>query len=1213
MKSITKITQFIFAINLLMITSSVAQFSGGSGTKEDPWQVSTAAQLDSVRNHLGGHFIQTANIDLNVSPYNVDPGWVPIGDNQEPFEGSFNGSTYIIDGLYFDAPNNWVYYGLFGFIHSATLDSMYLTNVSADGNSYVGGLVGSAYAATSDTVYVLNSHVTGSVTGSSYVGGLVGYGSNLYLENSYTTATVDGSLYTGGLIGYFTEHGIKNSFATGTVTGSSEIGGLVGRARYSELWRSYASGEVSGGERVGGLVGVLEQADIIDSHASGSVTGTDDNVGGLVGLILDYLDIETSYATGEVEGVDNVGGLVGSANSIFVVIENTYSLSDVTGEESVGGLIGELGGSTFIIESYSSGSVTATSQSGGLIGVKRSGSGTVENSYWNLTASGVDSSDGGTGLTEIEFIEPSSFTGFNFSSVWDSLESPSVSYPFLRNNIQDPLPAYLFSTSGDGSSGDPYEVGSYNQLESINDYLSSYFILINDIDASESLSANNGAGFEPIGSSGNSFSGGFNGDGYSINNLTINRPTEDYVGFFGSLSGTVSDLNLISVDIVGEDNVGGLAGFATISSNIYRSAVSGSVEGNIDVGGLIGDANGEVTYSYAFGNVSGDTNVGGFAGDMDGDVYYSYSSGSVSGNTDVGGFIGDFDGDFFEQVYSTSKVSGTNNVGGLIGRVSWRGGDVELGYWNYETSGQSSSEGGDALTTDEMLSSSNFSGFDFTNIWDHYEGFGFPFLRGVGNHRMNVMEIIGTEGWRMMSSPMAGLSYDSLLKDLWTQGFTGADEESGISNVLTWNEVTREFESISNISDIPEPEQGFIVYVFDDQDYDETADGFPKTILLEGNMESNSVSPALSFTDTEDEENDGWNLIGNPYAFPLNWAAGTGWTKTNIDASFYVWNAADGEYQSHNGSSGTLPDSLIAPAQGFWVKANAESPQLTLTQDVRGSEGLLLKKTIIPEIKFILTAEQMSSATLIAFNEHAQIEKDGLDAFKLQSLNSEFISLFTILEDGTSMDVNSFPIQINEPISINLDYQLSLKNVKGMQLSWAVNGIPDDWKITISDNKTGRIINLKNGNSIEFNDQDKVKKNTIGEAENPDKPTFQLSSPKLVKSKSSASRFMVTITSVTSTSIDVNSDLPETFNMDQNYPNPFNPSTVISYQLPENSKVQLQVFDVLGRQVAELVNGQVEAGYHQVTFEARNLASGMYIYRLQAGSTVITKKLTLIK
>ncbi|SMO75833.1 alpha-amylase family glycosyl hydrolase [Gracilimonas mengyeensis] len=89
--------------------------------------------------------------------------------------------------------------------------------------------------------------------------------------------------------------------------------------------------------------------------------------------------------------------------------------------------------------------------------------------------------------------------------------------------------------------------------------------------------------------------------------------------------------------------------------------------------------------------------------------------------------------------------------------------------------------------------------------------------------------------------------------------------------------------------------------------------------------------------------------------------------------------------------------------------------------------------------------------------------------------------------------------------------------------------------------------------------------------------------------------------------------LPEAFRLNQNYPNPFNPSTVISYQLAGNSEVSLKVYDMLGREVAELVNGRKTAGSYEVSFDASQLSSGMYIYRLKAGSKVFTQKMMLIK
>ncbi len=89
--------------------------------------------------------------------------------------------------------------------------------------------------------------------------------------------------------------------------------------------------------------------------------------------------------------------------------------------------------------------------------------------------------------------------------------------------------------------------------------------------------------------------------------------------------------------------------------------------------------------------------------------------------------------------------------------------------------------------------------------------------------------------------------------------------------------------------------------------------------------------------------------------------------------------------------------------------------------------------------------------------------------------------------------------------------------------------------------------------------------------------------------------------------------LPFTFGLEQNYPNPFNPSTLIKYSINQRSDVSLKVFDMLGREVATLVNTNLEAGLYSVDFNAANLASGLYVYTLKAGNSVSSKKMMLMK
>src|SRR5690606_25293751 len=93
----------------------------------------------------------------------------------------------------------------------------------------------------------------------------------------------------------------------------------------------------------------------------------------------------------------------------------------------------------------------------------------------------------------------------------------------------------------------------------------------------------------------------------------------------------------------------------------------------------------------------------------------------------------------------------------------------------------------------------------------------------------------------------------------------------------------------------------------------------------------------------------------------------------------------------------------------------------------------------------------------------------------------------------------------------------------------------------------------------------------------------------------------------------IGSEIPERFTLEQNYPNPFNPATNIKFSIPKGSFVKLAVYDMLGREVAKLVNSELQAGTYNYDFDGSKLSSGVYFYKLESNSFSETKKMMLIK
>ena len=225
----------------------------------------------------------------------------------------------------------------------------------------------------------------------------------------------------------------------------------------------------------------------------------------------------------------------------------------------------------------------------------------------------------------------------------------------------------------EGEPAPTSEIWDWDDLHVIRNNLGGSYILMNDLDSTTagytglaSETADEGKGWEPIGTRDDLFTGTFDGQGYEISDLLINRPGENYVGLFGAVDegGVIQNIGEVNADVTGELYVGDLVGanWGTVS-NSYST---GSVTGKENVGGLVGWNGGTVSNSHSTGSVSGDDLIGGLVGGSTDTVSDSYSSGSVSGESRVGGLVGGFNG-IVSNSHSSAVVSGDRHIGGLVG------------------------------------------------------------------------------------------------------------------------------------------------------------------------------------------------------------------------------------------------------------------------------------------------------------------------------------------------------------------------------------------------------------------------------------------------------------------------------------------------------------------------------------------------------------------
>ncbi len=466
-----------------------------------------------------------------------------------------------------------------------------------------------------------------------------------------------------------------------------------------------------------------------------------------------------------------------------------------------------------------------------------------------------------------------------------------------------------------------------------------------------------------------------------------------------------------------------------------------------------------------------------------------------------------------------------------------------------------------------------------------------------------ISDADSSNGWHLLANPLQ-TTLGELFDNIWTQGAVNSDAPGASATLYTFNQDSSVYEAITSDLDATtlEAGTGILAYIFADDDNDGGTPlvngGWPKTLSNIGNPFDEEVAIRIKNHDKDGSGftsgSEGFALIGNPFGYGLSIDSVTA-TLRRLDqyANSYVyqWNATEERYElSFSGA--------IDPYESFFVRSITSGLDDSLRFDFDDASATAPAETSAKELardrfKFTLShaKEGLESESYLMFNDKASVGIDPLDGYHLGSYAQKYAMLYSKVADQHLM-INNLPGFMDEEIEI--PFYLDATVTGAFDLNWE-GELPGGISFILKEVESGKSINLKEERKFSFNIPEEH--GSQGKGGSQPEPLF-----------------ILTVRPGIGTDIEGDLGIPNDVELFQNYPNPFNPSSVIRFGVPTTSKIQLEVFDILGRKVATLLDGESrQPGRYNVRFDARDLSSGMYIYRLVIGDKVLTRKMTLIK
>ena len=670
-----------------------------------------------------------ANISLGA--YSSD--WEPIGNGscelssretlvykkELSFNATFDGNGYAVSDLVINRPNG-ICIGLFSSLTAdAIIHNLSLSRIAIKGDDYVGGLVGYGDGAEISASYIQDANVRGGIK----VGGLVGGGQHVKVISSYARmVNISGGDYVGGLVGDGKSATIASSYVhADSVSGGDYVGGLVGDGENATVTSSYVQLEsLRGNNSVGGLVGYSGEygqqgVGIVSSFVQAVSINGENYVGGLVGggravptVVSSYVRVRYFSISGE-----GVGGLIGDdgldaliSNSFWystITIDGVHNLAQESSPEELRTL-----NSTEMEIALNDRTKWCDIDGNGIIETTEQ---TAVNRLWDFGSDrhypAIRCTLGGEKVQREWFevngyaiidhcptianIKLSDHDGDEFSNACDIDNDGDGLIELMTaemlNNVRHELNGTGYKedvnqaaiTLGCGGQDGINDCNGYELVTNIS--LTNYVSGFGWVPLGRGCEINNRIWeADRINQAANVFNTIFDGNGWTISDLVINRGDEDCIGLFGSLgtAAIIRNVTVTSASIVGDSYVGGLAGYgrsaAIVSSHVQADRITGR---GTRVGGLIGDGwNAQIISSYVHANrITGNmARVGGLLGSANHATIISshVQADRIVGNGDlgigIGGLVGSAGSIMIVSSYvRVGNITGEYYVGGLVG------------------------------------------------------------------------------------------------------------------------------------------------------------------------------------------------------------------------------------------------------------------------------------------------------------------------------------------------------------------------------------------------------------------------------------------------------------------------------------------------------------------------------------------------------------------